>query len=729
MEQSIWEQEQQHLTDISAMLKIYVDFLEKKQKRQKGEIIEERTFASSDFNDVSGERAVEFSQLLQSMELREMEYHHLYDQLAKAKVLYKSPYFGRISIKNEVGEDETLYIGLSTFRDPNTDDVHIFDWRAPISSLFYENKLGDANYAIPDGEQIPVEIIGRRQYKVLYDKLLQLLDAEIYIGDDVLQGLLKDTAKEKMKSIVATIQSDQNAVIRASNRRNVIVLGPPGSGKTSVAMQRIAYLLYEYRQHLNAKNILLISPSDLFNDYISNVLPELGEENVKHTTFYRIWKDAQIGRIYAETNYENIERIQKASQLERVSFRYKNSKQYADRLQRFVASLQDKGLSFYNLKIGEELLFSASELRGYFYSKFAGLDMDFRLKKIRTLLLNELQRRKEVAYKKRLKELQSVTNYIGSDGELEIQANNDVNKKYGKLQTLIEQLKFININKLYILSLTFENEDEQAKEIAKMTEQQLKNRILHYEDLGPMLYLEHTIKNLRTHPEIKHIVIDEIQDYSYIQLLAIQTIYPKAHFTLLGDKNQIVHPEKKDMLVEKELKTFDCVELNKSYRSTVEITDFMSAIMNQTSTMSLGVSGEKPTIFETSNKIATIRKLIEHEKEKDESFVIITKNMATCKKLYEELKVYIPDIRLITEEDKVYLKGVLLMPGYMAKGFEFTTVVLVDAESTTYQNDADATLLYTIVSRATRKLFVLTNNLENLPQSFKNVDEKLFVTL
>ena len=142
MEQSIWEQEQQHLTDISAMLKIYVAFLEEKQKRQKGEIVEERTFASSDFNDVSGERAIEFSQMLQSMELREMEYHHLFDQLNKAKVLYKSPYFGRISIKNEVGEDETLYIGLSTFRDPKTDDVHIFDCCAPISSLFYENNLG-----------------------------------------------------------------------------------------------------------------------------------------------------------------------------------------------------------------------------------------------------------------------------------------------------------------------------------------------------------------------------------------------------------------------------------------------------------------------------------------------------------------------------------------------------------------------------------------------------------
>ena len=294
--------------------------------------------------------------------------------------------------------------------------------------------------------------------------------------------------------------------------------------------------------------------------------------------------------------------MQQASKLERASFKFKNSKQYAEQLQRFVASLNEKGLVFYNLKIGDELLFSASELRQYFYSKFAGHDIDFRLKKIRTLLLNDVQKHKAIDYKKRLKELRNVTKYIGSDEELEVLANNDVNKKYGKIQALIEQLKFVNMNKLYIRSLTFENDGEQAKQIAQLTEQQLKNRTLNYEDLGPMLYLENTIKNLRTQPDIKHIVIDEIQDYSYVQLQAIQTFYPKAHYTLLGDKNQIVHPEKKDMLVGSELKAFQHIELNKSYRSTVEITDFMSAIIDNTTTLSLGVGGEKPTIFETSNR-------------------------------------------------------------------------------------------------------------------------------
>jgi DNA helicase II / ATP-dependent DNA helicase PcrA len=729
MEQTVWQEEQQHLKNISAMLKVYVAHLENERKRQKGEIVEERTVASSDFNDVSGERAIEFSQMLQTMELREREYIHLSDQLAKAKVLYKNPYFGRITIKNEAGEDETLYIGLSTFRDPKTDDVYIFDWRAPISSLFYENKTGPSSYKIPNGETISVEIEGRRQYKVLYDELLQILDADLYIGDEVLQGLLNDTAKEKMKSIVATIQADQNAVIRSSNRANVIVLGPPGSGKTSVAMQRIAYLLYEYRQHLNARNILLISPSDLFNDYISNVLPELGEENVQHTTFYRIWKGAKVTNAKAETNYENIERLQNATPLERASFHLKNSKQYAEKLTKFVQQLSKRDMDFFNLKIDGEMIFSAKEIRTYFYEKFAGLDLDFRLKKIRTLLLNNIGERKQKEFKRRLKELRAINTYIGTDRELEMEANNTVQKKFGKLEAMIDRLKFVNINKLYIRSLTFENDSEEAKEVAAYTAEQLKNKTLLYEDLAPLLYLENEIKKAKIDPTIKHIVIDEIQDYSHVQLLAIRTIYPKATHTLLGDRNQIVHPEKNDVLAANDLEGFESVQLNKSYRSTKEITDFMSAILTNETTLSLGVTGDKPSIIETDDEVATIASLIEKERDEDDSFVILAKNMESCVRLYEELKQVVPEVQLMTEQNKTYMKGILVMPGYMAKGFEFTTVVLADADAKNYNGKADETLLYTIASRATRKLFMIKGKSTRLPEAITKMNKKLFHAL
>lgn len=726
MEQSIWEQEQQHLKNISAMLKVYVAHLENERKRQKGEIVEERTVASSDFSDVSGERAIEFSQMLQTMELREREYIHLAEQLAKAKVLYKTPYFGRITINNEFNEKETLYIGLSTFRDSNTDDVYIFDWRAPISSLFYENKTGPSSYKIPNGEIISVDIEGRRQYKVLYDELLQILDADIYIGDEVLQGLLNDTAKEKMKSIVATIQADQNAVIRSSNRANVIVLGPPGSGKTSVAMQRIAYLLYEYRQQLNARNILLISPSDLFNDYISNVLPELGEENVQHTTFYRIWKGAKVTNVKAETNYENIERLQNASEVEKTSFHFKNSKQYAENLSKFVQQLSNRNMVFYNLKIEDEIIFSAKEIRSYFYEKFKGFDIDFRLKKTRTLLLNNLQQLKQKEFKRRLKELRAVNSYIGSDQELEVEANNNVQKKFAKLESMIEKLKFVNVQKLYIRSLTFENDSEVAKLVAEYTTEQLKNKTLLYEDIAPLLYLENEIKKDKIDSQIKHIVIDEIQDYSHVQLLAIKTIYPKATHTLLGDVNQIVHPEKNDVLAANDLVGFESVQLNKSYRSTKEITDFMSAILNNDTTLSLGVTGEMPTVIETNQRVETIISLIEQEKEPEDSFVILAKNMESCMYLYDVLKEHVPEVQLMTEQNKTYMKSILIMPGYMAKGFEFTTVVLADADRMNYSERADETLLYTIASRATRKLFLIKEASTDLPKAIARINENLY---
>jgi DNA helicase II / ATP-dependent DNA helicase PcrA len=726
VEQTIWQEEQQHLKTISAMLNAYVAHLEQLQRRQKGEIVEERTLATNDFSDVSGERAIEFSQMLQAMELKEREYIHVAEQLTKAKVLQKTPYFGRITIKNEMNEEETLYIGLSTFRDPKNDDVYIFDWRAPISSLFYENKTGPAYYKIPNGEAIDVEIKGRRQYKVLYDELMQILDADIYIGDEVLQGLLNDTAREKMKSIVATIQADQNAVIRASNRENVIVLGPPGSGKTSVAMQRIAYLLYEYRQFLNAKNILLISPSDLFNDYISNVLPELGEENVKHTTFYRIWKDAKVTVAHAETNYENIERMQHADEQSRASFRFKNSKQYAEQLQQFIQHLEKQDMAFFNLKIDDELIFSAKQLRVYFYEKFAGLDIDFRLKKLRTLLLNELTQRKNQAYSIELKRLKAITKYIGTDQELEAEAHHFAQKRFGKLIALVERMKFVNVNKLYIQSLTFQNDSDQAKQIAAITAQQLKGKTLNYEDLAPLLVLENWIKKIRVDTEIKHIVIDETQDYSHVQLLAIQTIYPKATYSLLGDANQIVHPEKRDLLAANDLQGYHSVQLNKSYRSTKEITDFMSAILNNTTTLSLGVTGEKPKIIRTKIPAHVIEKLIREEKADDESFVILAKTMKQCETLYEELKPIVPEVQLMTEHDKTYMKGILIMPGYMAKGFEFTTVVVADATAAVYNGSADDTLLYTIASRATRKLFFLSDVGQRIPQAIEKIDANLY---
>lgn len=727
MEKTIWQQEQAHLLEISEMLRLHIAALNIQLKKQKGEIVEERTAVSSQFNDVSGESAIQFSQMLQTMQLREREYLNVNDQLAKAEILYKSPYFGRIAINNEQAEYETLYIGLSTFREPVSDDVLIYDWRAPISSLFYENKVGPSRYQIPDGEFIEVDIKGRRQYKIKVNELLQLFDADIYIGDEVLQGLLADTAKEKMKSIVATIQSDQNAVIRSSNKDNLIVLGPPGSGKTSVAMQRIAFLLYEYRQTMSAKSILLISPSDLFNDYISNVLPELGEENVQHTTYYRLLRDMKLTRYRCETNYENIERLQKGDQQSRDSYAYKGSNAYVKQLLAYITSVKKQGMPFYNLKMGEEMFVSARKLSQLFYEKFGGLDIDFRLKKIRAELINQLEARKAKELKQRLKELHAVNQYIGSDHELEQQANNELNKRYGKLTNNIEQLGFVNLHKMYVQSLTFGSDNLFTQNIQAETAIRLKQNQLYYEDLAPIMYLTAIVKGLYVNNTIKHIVIDEIQDYSYLQLLTIKALHPKAHYSLLGDRNQIVHPQMKDSLATPLAKHFKTVELNKSYRSTNEITEFMSAILNNTDTLPLGVTGDKPSIIYTNGRVQQITELINDHYEVQDSFVILCKNKRVCEALYQELKPHIEAVQLITEEQKVYMKGILIMPGYMAKGFEFTTVVLADANAVTYYEDMDAYLLYTIASRATRRLFLLVEG--ELPKAIEVIPRELFTVV
>lgn len=323
-----------------------------------------------------------------------------------------------------------------------------------------------------------------------------------------------------------------------------------------------------------------------------------------------------------------------------------------------------------------------------------------------------------------MKELKAVNTYIGTDKEIEQQANEKLQKRYGKLESAIHQLGFVNLNKMYLHSLTYQNDNLKTQTIQAATTETLKQRILYYEDLAPIMYMQAVVKGLYTDNTIKHIVIDEIQDYSYLQLLTIKAMHPKAHYTLLGDKNQVVHPQMKDSLAGPLSKHFKAVELNKSYRSTNEITDFMSAILNNTTTESLGVSGDKPQIIETNAVRETIAQLVGSHYKEEESFVILCKNKLACEQLYKELKPLLPQLQLVTEEQKVYMKGLLIMPGYMAKGFEFTTVLVADANAHVYKEEMDAYLLYTIASRATRQLFLVTDGI--LPKALAHIGEQYY---
>ncbi len=726
MEQDIFQQEQNHLMQISGKLQDHIELLQKRLRMQKGELLGERKEISDNFSDISDERAIDFSQVLSSLQLKERYYLNVSEVLEKLQLLFKSPYFGRIDIINEDRQHETLYIGLSTFCEEVTGDIVIYDWRSPIASLFYENKVGKASFQIPDGAHLEVEIERRRQFKIEYDRLLQLLDADLYIGDEVLQNLLTDTAKQKMKSIVATIQSDQNAVIRSPMNCNMMVLGPPGSGKTSVAMQRMAFLLYQYRKSMTAKNILLISPSDLFNDYISNVLPELGEENVVHSTYYRLFKAMNLKGLDVETYYENIERLQLAEDFDRDSYAFKGSSKYADQLVRYLEKLETSGMCFFNVKMADRVFASAKELTQLFYEKYGDLDMDFRLKKMRNFLEQRLTVWKDKAIDAGYKELQAINHYIGTDEELKQLNMRKVTKRFKSLTTTIKTLGYVNVNKLYLESIVFENCIDETKKVQQATGQNLKEGHIFYEDLAPLMYLHAYVKGIYRNLDIKHIVIDEMQDYSHLQLLVIKALHPKAYYTLLGDKNQLVHPTKKDSITGPISQEFTMIELNKSYRSTNEITNFMSAILNNHDTLSLGVSGDKPVIKRINQQYFanTIQTLLDAHYEENDSFVILCKDMASCRKLFEELKAVIPNLQLVTQDQKLYTKGILLMPGYMAKGFEFTTVVIADADQENYSTQMDSYFLYTLASRATRKLFILYS--DTLAPALQLIDRTLY---
>ncbi|TDM00676.1 HelD family protein [Macrococcus carouselicus] len=677
------EQEALHLEGVKSLIDIINNELSGELEKTTGELIEERKFALEELGSVITDDAqIEYSQVLPSLKFQEelqVSRQDVKNSLGKMK---DRPYFGAVTIKDEDEADsEKLYIGLNSLKDPSTNDLIIYDWRTPIASTYYANHLGRVEYEVPSVGLQSVDVKERIQLVIEKGELLDVFDSELYIGDDALQHLLVDTAKDKMKSIVTTIQEDQNRIIRQNSAQDLLVLGPPGSGKTSVAMQRIAYLLYLHRHKMNADNMLFITPNEMFGDYIAEVLPELGEASINAMTFYRL-HDKLSRRYEFETLFQHIERMRRAA--DTTAYRLKSSHDMLNAINRHVAKLADSGIKFRTIKIKDEPFTTAEELSELFYHKFKDSPIDSRLKKIQVEFWPRYKEVLNKAIKERTKALKRVTNYIGTDAELEKQAEQEKTRQFRVVKNYIKRLEFINIEKIYLDILKQLNPAVRAA-----TLESLRNRQLNYEDIAPLLLLTVKVKGLQREPKIQHLIIDEVQDYSPVQLAAITAVFPNARKTMLGDRNQLVHPVHIDTM------ETTALELTKSYRSTIEITEFTKSLIGNTSTQSLGVHGDevKPLSF------THFKEMLSHLD--SESVAIIARDADHAQMVAAEL----PDVTLLTHDQYTFTKGTILMPNYMSKGFEFTYVFILDYDL--YDKDKDKFLLYTVASRATRHLYLV----------------------
>lgn len=690
------------------------------------------------------DEAVEILQYINLMKQEEKNHQHTREQIIKLERMLESPYFARIDfIYDEFDDKEKVYIGMSSLIDNDTVDILIYDWRAPISSMYYEYELGEASFNA-DKKTIKGKIELKRQYKILNSKLVLMFDSSIKIDDEILQEILSKSADDKMKNIVISIQKEQNKIIRDDSERVLIVQGAAGSGKTSIALHRIAYLLYRQKDEgLKSQNIAIFSPNQIFNDYISDVLPELGEENVHQTTFFEYARSCVNQEIQIENVNEQMEYMlsqtkeTKQYRLRKACIKYKSSIEFLDVLDKYLSYLNENYNGFYDIRFNRTLVISKEDLKKLYSEDYKNYAPIKRLQKIRNRIFYLLKpitasRLKEI--KRQIENAEETEFNINQISRARL--SNELKELHIKIEAMTEAephrlfIKLFEDRKLFnILSM---NTLEAVSEMLDYTLEYLKGGKLYYEDLAPYIYFKGMLEGNLYIADIRHVVIDEAQDYSYLQYQIIKRLFKYASFTILGDINQAINTYMYTADYKKVNEIFsdfgsNVMTLTKSYRSTREIWELSEKVLScGNNQQPIYRSGDKPQLVNVSNKAEmnkyTIHKLKELTEKSMKSIAVICKTAKQCEEVYKKIKADLKHINLITSESARLASGICIIPCYLSKGLEFDAVIIYDASKESYDSEEHRKLIYTMCTRALHKLFIVYHG--ELTALLKNVGEE-----
>lgn len=589
------------------------------------------------------------------------------------------PYFGRIDFKGNEKADKVLaiYIGLHSFYDSDSKMSLIYDWRAPISSMFYDHELGKASYISPAGE-VTGEITLKRQYRIRKGRMEYMIESSLTVHDDILQKELSSNADDKMKNIVATIQREQNRIIRNEDAQTIIIQGVAGSGKTSIALHRIAYLLYAFKDSISSKDILIISPNRVFADYISNVLPELGEETVPETSMEQILSGVLDNKYKYQNFFEQVnELLTKPVSGFTDRIQYKASFDFISQLDRFILHIENTYFKAVDVKL----------------TKYVTIPAEFIEEQFRRFYRYPMRQRFE-----------AMTDYILEMAQIQYHTTVGTAER-NMLKKEIKNM-FTGNNDIQVYKDFFEWTGK--PEMFKMR----KNRTLEYADLAPLAYLHIALEVNGAKSSVKHLLIDEMQDYSPIQYKLIQKLYP-CRKTVLGDASQSVNPYGSSTAdtIQKALMNGEVMKLCKSYRSTFEITNFAQNIRNNEELEPIARHGEKPQILKLKNEedeISTIVDLISTFKESTyKSLGIICKTELQAKVLADKLKAYTDDVYFLSSQSSAFVQGIIITSAHMAKGLEFDEVIIPQTTDKNYNSDIDRSMLYVATTRAMHRLTMI----------------------
>ncbi len=650
-------------------------------------------YSSEDF-----EALVELNQCVNPVTDKIVDYEEEQRKIALLENMIRSPYFARIDFKFEGEEEcEEIYIGRSSLRKNSYQEMYVYDWRSPIASIFYRFMKGEAFYDAPCG-RITGELNLKRQYEIRNGKLEYFFDTDVQIVDEFLRQLLSQNTTAQMKAIVETIQQEQDVVIRDMENDLLMVQGVAGSGKTSIALHRAAYLMYQGLQtKLSANNIMIISPNSIFEQYISSVLPELGEDNVVSVVFEdilsRILKDRKMQTKNAFL--ESIIADSLCKELYRNSIAFKTSASFLEILDRFLKDIPERWIEF------EDVYYEGRCVVG------------------KQTLKDKILGRPETPLGVKLEQLED---YI-----LEVIFGTGKGRGHKEEKSLVRQAiqKFIKLDIVELYKILFRDEayfdsllqndktSESIKKIWEYTGYNLETDCLYYDDAIVIAYLYLKIYGSHPYQNIKQVVIDEAQDYYPLQYKIFGLLFPNAKFTILGDMEQTL-AKKEDISFYEQIqkilnrKKFSLIMLDKSFRCTNEILHFSLQFIEQSPRIkSFNRNGDRPEVFIADSCETYTEKIVEEVKicwEKGlRSIGLLCKTERNAAELFHTIKHKL-DIQFIKDGSVSELQGVFIIPVYMSKGLEFDAVLICDADSQNYHDEDDRNLLYVACTRALHKL-------------------------
>ncbi|CAM4520356.1 DNA helicase-2/ATP-dependent DNA helicase PcrA [Paenibacillus endophyticus] len=755
--------EQQRVDQVTEVIRARIEDFQAQVGGMRDDIVDiRRNFwddVTLNFEDAaeSAESHASMKQQAEVLSERERSHRHIEEQLKTLLKLEHSPYFGRIDLAEEGQEKaDPIYLGVGSLLDDSGYEYLIYDWRAPVSSLYYDSGPGPVAYETPSGK-IKGEMTLKRQFIIRDGQIRSMFDTGVTIGDELLQEVLGKQSDAQMKSIVATIQREQNQIIRNERARLLIVQGAAGSGKTSAALQRVAYLLYRYRGILQADQIVLFSPNPMFNSYVATVLPELGEQNMQQTTYqqyleHRLGKTFALEDPFSQMEYTLAETNDPGYEARIDGITYKSGVSFMHLIDSYAAGLSEAGLSFKAITFKGRTLISEEAIKEQFYKLDRTVSIGNRMRLTAEWMLKELTRlsreereqdwvHEEIelldqeAYAKAFDELQRKNRFAGNsfddfDAERDFLAAMVVQAKFKKLRKRVKRLLFLDVPVIY--KRLFESDaatykqaldgshelPENWADISEQTLAKLNSGEVLYEDATPYLYLKEKLEGFHTNTLVKHLFIDEAQDYSPFQYHYLKRIFPNCKMTVLGDLNQSIFAHAvsgngfdplADLFSEEETEK---IILARSYRSTRPIVAFTSKMIEGGDLIEpFNRDGEEPTItkVEDETQIASevysrVNKLVDTGYS---SIAVICKTAAEGKRMHTALLAYLPSVRLIEKETVTFEKGIIVIPSYLAKGVEFDAVIIGNANQEHYGRESERKLFYTACTRAMHELHLL----------------------